>query len=356
MATLPSRFGEEFVVQDFYRPQGHAYLSFEWGTYDGNLSMNVANGYGVQQIRRRTITGYPASEEMAIYRGDWKEGKREGYGRMEIPWENKVYEGGWMNGKGSGWGRSLKMKDGWIEEWEDSGFRDGYRHGWGVTCVTANDPKETIWYTGGFKEGDRHGYCVKSTGSTEEYISVRHGVTHGFCTFMKHGQIYNQDFYLDGRAYNRPGIQVAPSLLPSQIFFSIIGACYHGQSHTLTGSANTANGDTYNGNLSYGTPHGYGTLQCAVAHRLTGTYEGGWKHGYACGYGTWMGSEGLVYAGGWLNGKPYGYGKITSAGNTYETFWDGKSGWRFESPTNLGSPYVPFRVPSPAPIPRNWEM
>src|SRR5947207_8827596 len=179
MASVPSRFHSDVVVQDYYPREGHAVLNFEWGSYDGYFSGGKANGWGVQSIRRRIIPGSLPSDEIAVYRGDWQNGKREGYGRLEIPWESKVYEGGWANGKASGFGKNLVMHKGWAGEWEDSGFKDGSRHGWGVTCVTS-DPKETIWYNGGFKEGLRHGYFIQSTKGSESYTSVKEGVHHGY--------------------------------------------------------------------------------------------------------------------------------------------------------------------------------
>ena len=195
MSSVPSRFQPDIVVQDYYRPEGHAVLNFEWGSYDGYFSGGKANGWGVQSIRRRIIPGGLPSDEIAVYRGDWKNGKREGYGRLEIPWENKVYEGGWIDGKASGFGKNLIMQKGWAGEWEESGFKDGYRHGWGVTCVTS-DPKETIWYNGGFKDGDRHGYVIKSTGGLDSYTSVKNGVHHGYKTVKRDGVVQSREFFL----------------------------------------------------------------------------------------------------------------------------------------------------------------
>ena len=353
MSSEPSRFHADIVVQDYYRTEGHGILNCEWGSYDGYFSGGKANGWGVQSLRRRIIPGGLPSDEIAVYRGDWKNGKREGYGRLEIPWESKVYEGGWVDGKASGFGKNLIMQKGWAGEWEESGFKDGYRHGWGVTCVTS-DP-ETIWYNGGFKDGDRHGYVIKSTGGLESYTSVKNGVVHGYKTVKRGGVVQSREFFLDGRSHNPPYF-VSPTYLPSIVYFNPLGARYQDRTHTVNGIANLANGDSYQGNLSYGTPHGCGLLQVSSAHRVPGTYNGGFKHGYACGYGVWMGTDGFVYAGGWLNGKPYGFGKVTTGGSTHESFWEEGGGWRFETTWQLSPPIAIFRVPSPAPMPPVWAL
>lgn len=354
--STSQRFHEDIVIADYYRSEGHSTVTYDWGSYDGYFMSSKAHGFGVQHLRRKLIPGGLPSEERAVYRGDFKDGKREGFGRLEIPWDNKVYEGGWIDGKASGLGKMLTMKNGWAAEWEESGYRDGYRHGWGVTSVSSEHSSGTVWYTGGFKEGDRHGYYIRASGGMETYTSVRHGVTHGYQTAKKDGVVKTREFFLEGRKANPPTSSVQTSCLPSIVYFNPLGARYHDRSHTFNGVVNCANGDTYGGNLNYGVPHGYGIVQLSIAHRVPGTYDGGFKHGYACGYGVWMGTDGFVYAGGWLNGKPYGFGKITTGTMTYESFWEEGGGWKFESTWNLSPNISIFRSPSPAPIPPAWAL
>src|SRR5271169_2360557 len=112
------RFHEDILIADYYRGDGQYTINFDWGTYDGSFANGRANGFGVQLMRRTTIIpGGISAEENSVYRGDWKDGKREGYGRLEIPWENKVYEGGWVDGKAYGFGKNLSMTKGWAGEW-----------------------------------------------------------------------------------------------------------------------------------------------------------------------------------------------------------------------------------------------
>ena len=354
--STATRFNDEIVVQDYYRADGHSRVDYDWGSFDGFFASGRANGWGVQSIRRKTFPGGLPSDEVALYRGDWKNGKRDGYGRLEIPWEFKVYEGGWSQGKAFGFGKVITMKKGWAGEWEESGWKDGVRHGWGVKCITS-DPKETMWQTGGYKDGEQHGYTVTSTDKTERYSSLKNGVPHGYQTIKRDGVLQSREFYLDGRLAAQPMGSFPSTWFPTLVAFSPLGARYNGPTHTVNGSVTLFDGDTYSGNLSYGTAHGYGVLVRSNTHLRSGTYDGGWKHGYACGYGVWMGNDGFVYAGGWLNGKPFGYGKVTIGSAVFDTFWEDGQGWKFEVTLNLAPPEpMFFRVPTPQPLPQAWAI
>lgn len=348
---------EDLVVQDPYRADGYVSISFDWGGYEGFLIGGKANGFGVQTMRKKGFPGQFPSDEVALYRGDWKNGKRDGYGRLEIPWEMKVYEGGWSQSRAYGFGKLVVMKKGWASEWEESGFKDGKRHGWGVKCIT-NDPSDATWRTGGFKDGNRHGYTITSMGNQERYSSVKDGIPHGYQTIKKDGSVQSREFYVNGSLHTQPTAPVVQTWFPSALVFNPLAARFKGPTHTPNGSVTLYEFDTYNGNLSYGVAHGYGVLVRSSAHSRPGTYDGGWKHGYACGYGVWMGSDGFMYSGGWLNGKPFGYGRATMGGGTYDTFWEEGQGWMFGTTWTLAPPLEPmyFRVPSPQPLPKSWAF
>jgi hypothetical protein len=357
MTAAPS-FYDDIIVQDYYSTEGYATAKFDWGYYEGHFSNGKASGFGVQNVRRRGIPGGLPNDELARYRGDWKDGKRDGYGRLEIPWDNgKVYEGGWINGRASGYGKISTIKKGWVRDWEEGGFKEGYRHGWGATCLTTPS-NETIYYTGGFKEGERHGYYVKSSGTTENYRSVRKGILHGYQIEKRDGVLISREFFLDGRSQQQPRGAFNSVWLPSMISFSPLGTRYHDRTHAVYASATSVNGDSYVGNLSYGCPHGFGTLYRPRSHQRPGTYDGGWKHGYACGYGVWNGIDGIIYEGGWLDGTPHGYGKFTSGGTVLEVFFENGTGWYFETTLMLSPPPFMVRGPSPLPVPfpTNWSL
>jgi MORN repeat len=352
----PGRFYHDLIVQDHHRTDGSSLtLAFDWGRFNGSFHHGRAKGWGIQYIRRRGLPGALPTEEVAIYRGEWKEGKRDGHGRLEIPWEGKVLEGGWLDGKAFGWGRTQSMSlEGWCEGWSESGYKEGMKHGWGVELSTK---EETSWGAGGFKDGEKYGYWMEKIGIREVTASYKHGKLHGYKIVKDRGVLFSREFFENGVSVGRlPSTSVAKDSLPSILFFEAMGAAYPGRNHATHESAISANGDSFVGNLNYGTPHGYGTLTYSNLHSRRGTYEGGFKHGFACGYGVWMGAEGFVYAGGWLNGRPFGFGKITSGGATFEVFWEETgAGWRFEAPW-LSPPVFQFRAASPAPLPPQWNL
>ena len=355
----PGRFYHDLVVQDHQRTDGAITLAFEWGRFNGSFHHGRAKGWGIQHIRRRSLlAGSPPTDEFAIYRGEWKDGKREGHGRLEIPWEGTIYEGGWRDGMACGWGKVMTMKEGWAQEWVECGYKEGIRHGWGVACSTA-ETTEAVWATGGFKDGERHGYWIEKIGTKEVTSFYKEGKLHGYRVVKTGGALFSREFYTEGRSVAiLPSTPVGKESFPSLVLFEIIGAKYPGRNHAAHETAIAANGDSFIGNLSYGAPHGFGMLTLSSAHSRRGTYEGGFKHGYANGYGVWMGAEGFVYAGGWLNGRPFGFGKVTTGAATLEVFWDEfLKGWRFETALLLSPPAFLFRAPSPVPpLPPQWNL
>lgn len=323
-------------------------MNFQWGHYAGTFKYNKAEGFGIQTMTRSLPGAIPTGQNSAIYRGDWKNGKRNGNGRLELPWGDNVYEGGWVNGLAHGFGKVITLKKGITDAWEECGFKEGQAHGWGLTRIAGN--KDTSWYSGGYRKGVRHGYYVKYTGAVAVYKSVKEGVPHGYQTTKKGDIVEAREFMLDGKAMTQPTLSFAPDWLES-VSFNPHGARYSEGTHSINVSVDLANGDRYTGNLNYGMPHGYGVITCSASHRRPGQYEGGWKYGYACGYGVWSGMDGNKYEGGWHDGKPFGYGIVTAGGQTFDTFWEEGQGWRFTP--RWGGPYPEFpdqggfRMPSP---------
>jgi hypothetical protein len=348
MASSPTLFNADVIVQTHYYQDGFVTVNFEWGSYNGSFIQGKAHGFGVQTMSRSIPGALPTDQGNAIYRGDWKAGQRNGYGRLEIPWLEKVYEGGWRGGRASGFGKSITMKKGWADEWEETGFKDGLAHGWGVTRVTgSSNPSESAWYSGGYKRGQRNGYYVRYTGELAQHVSVKDGIPHGYQTTKRGNIVQSREFVLEGRPHAQPTFQFAPDWLPSSVAFNPYAARFQDGTHSFNATVDLQNGDRYNGNLSYGNPHGYGLLNCSVAHRHPGVYDGGWKYGFACGFGVWTGSDGNRYEGGWHNGKPFGYGQVTALGTTFDTFWEDGMGWRFNEPWIYGQGVGAFRMPSP---------
>ncbi|XP_044845619.1 MORN repeat-containing protein 3 isoform X2 [Mauremys mutica] len=134
--------------------------------YTGEWLDNLKHGKGTQTWKS---TG-------AIYNGDWKFGKRDGYGTYSIPdpltkeykkvysgwWKNdkkcgygikfysdlEYYEGEWSSGKRSGWGR-MYYKDGSIYEGQ---WLEDQHSGQGMLRLTNENRYEGTW-----KDGKKHG-------------------------------------------------------------------------------------------------------------------------------------------------------------------------------------------------------
>ena len=369
---MASRFADDSHVNDFWRPDGsRVTASFEWGKYHGHFQSGRANGFGVQMIRRRGIPGSLHVEEYLVYKGEWKDGKREGYGRVEIPWENRSYEGVWKDGKPYGWGKSLLSRnDGWPIEMEESGYRDGRQHGWGLLNITY-DNAECSWVTGGFKEGERYGVVIRMSAGVVTRSSIKSGIVHGYQTTKRNGVVQTREFYLDGQRAAQPTNALPAPWFQEAIYFESTGATYEPGSHAIVTTARTSTGDVYQGHVQFGAPHGCGMLEMGMGpgRIMTGTYDGGFKRGYACGYGVWVGRDNITYAGGWSAGKPQGYGRITCEGATFEAFFEDGAGWTVEPlwmllrqpnparPTTerpVTAPYV-FPIPIPGPLPRSWD-
>jgi hypothetical protein len=351
------RFLHETVIQDFYNAsEGYITLNFDWGSYEGSVIAGLGHGFGIEQYRQTNVVGGFPKDEVARYRGDFKNGKRDGYGRLEVPWEdNTVYEGGWINGKASGFGKVIKLKGGWAKDWEECGFKEGLRHGWGVACITSAQ-NESVFLTGGFKEGERHGYYVQSSGTVEWFISVRLGRYHGHQHQKQNGAIIARDFFLDGRKSARPTSVFNNAWIPTMISFSPSRARFHDRTHGIHATVTSLTGDNFVGNLSFGLPHGFGTMFRSPGHTRPGSYDGGWKHGYACGFGIWRGNDGTVYEGGWLDGKPHGYGKFIQGSNTVEIFWEEGRGYYFETTLMATTYYQRESSPQSGPLPAAWSM
>lgn len=346
-SSSPTLFNSDVVVKNPYYQDGFVSVSFEWGSYNGSFAQGKAQGFGVQTMSRTMPGALPTDQTQAVYRGDWKSGQRNGYGRLELPWLEISYEGGWLGGKAAGFGKTITLKNGWADNWEETGFKDGYSHGWGVTRVTGgSNSGESAWCSGGYRRGQRHGYYVRYTGEVSQHLSVKDGRPHGYQTVKRGDIVQSREFVLDGKPYAQPTLQFNPAWLPA-VSFNSYAARFQDGTHSYNAAVDLPNGDRYLGSLSYGAPHGYGLLNCSISHTRPGKYEGGWKHGFACGFGVWNGVDGNKYEGGWHNGKPFGYGQVTASGTTFDTFWEDGRGWRFDVPWNYGQAGGAYRMPSP---------
>ncbi|XP_054699791.1 MORN repeat-containing protein 3 isoform X2 [Grus americana] len=144
----------------------HTAYAVNGDQYTGEWLDNLKHGKGTQVWKR---TG-------AIYSGDWKFGKRDGYGSYSIPDPvtkeyKKVYTGWWKNDKKCGYGATF-YPDG--ERYEGE-WSSGLRSGWGRMYYRDGSIYEGQWledrpsgqgmlrlpnenrYEGGWKDGKKHG-------------------------------------------------------------------------------------------------------------------------------------------------------------------------------------------------------
>jgi hypothetical protein len=321
-----------------------------WGSYEGAFLDSKAHGYGVQ-----TMPGSSAGQQ-AIYRGDWKHGKREGSGSLHVGWTGQLYEGGWSNGKAFGYGKLIAGSHRGVE----SGYKDGVQHGWLISRdveTTRHGGVDSIVLTGGIKKGVLHGYQCKHVGAKFQVVSLCDGKLRGFAIRKLNDQIQSKDFWMGESRVSPPAIRFRPTWLPYKLQFIQFNTFYHGQTHSPNSQATLSTGDIYYGNLKYGVPHGYGRMQIPRSRELAdrtlqpaGKYDGGWKEGFACGYGIWTCTDGSSYEGGWRDGKPFGFGlaKVGRDSVPIETFWDDEEmGWQFDSMPALR----PFHVDPIRPMP-----
>jgi hypothetical protein len=350
------RINGDAIVSE-HLAHGNFSRNYPWGFFEGHFVHGKAHGFGVQTMPP-AIQGASASKS-SEYRGDWRFGKRDGFGRLEVRLDNESYEGGWKDGKAFGHGKLIIRPNMDSVAHVESGFKDGLLHGFVATRLlkpTENNGTEGAVFRGGMKSGVPHGWQSTWIGLSTEIVSFDNGTMNGFVIKLFNNVLQSKDFWLNGSQRAAPTVQFRPIWLPYALTFTPVNARYNGVTHSPNTRLDLTNGDTYDGSLQYGLPHGYGLLRISVSRQLTnlstqprGTYDGGWKEGAASGYGIWMGLDGNSYEGGWKDGKPYGYGTAKIGfGETVETFWDDETGWRFDLPPPPPLPPVhvdPYHMP-----------
>ncbi|NWS13431.1 MORN3 protein, partial [Pachyramphus minor] len=144
----------------------HTVYAVNGDQYTGEWLDNLVHGKGTQIWKS---TG-------AVYSGDWKFGKQDGYGSYSIPDPvtkeyKRVYTGWWKNGQKTGQGVSFYPNG---ERYEGE-WSDGVRGGWGRMYYLDGSSYEGQWeadqpngqgmlllpngnrYEGAWKDGKKHG-------------------------------------------------------------------------------------------------------------------------------------------------------------------------------------------------------
>lgn len=151
----------------FYCDCGHnncniKYNDDDWN-YIGDIKDNMMHGYGELFVGDKTI-----------YKGEWKYGKKNGWGTQYFMHEKssnnindirewKLYEGEWQNNKYNGWGKLYELfaekNDNnvinyYIAEIYVGFFRDGLPHGRGKLIASKNITVDAVFF-----HGKINGYC-----------------------------------------------------------------------------------------------------------------------------------------------------------------------------------------------------
>eukprot|EP00020_Sapocribrum_chincoteaguense_P001125 CAMPEP_0170739140 /NCGR_PEP_ID=MMETSP0437-20130122/5006_1 /TAXON_ID=0 /ORGANISM="Sexangularia sp." /LENGTH=1163 /DNA_ID=CAMNT_0011077583 /DNA_START=152 /DNA_END=3643 /DNA_ORIENTATION=+ len=343
--------------------------------YRGSMSGGVPSGIGSV----RTLTDAESLEKSDVYVGEWKNGAKEGEGRMV--WSGRAeYSGQWSANRPHGTGE-LRVKGGFTYsgEWvyglksgrgvlrnADGSFYDG---GFdadlfaGDGTLVASDGSV---YSGAWKDGKRHGHGLRILLGVEAAAAA--GTSSSAAGSSSSGSMSRQSSHgsvpartpvdsggrsspapLSGRRSRRSsaaqqggsvppapppasGAPPAPPPLPSTMS--------SGKSAVDAATARVAAGayleryegtwlnDKYEGTGSLVLPSGWsytGQFHSGKPHgkgRLeTGageSYEGELKHGEYDGVGVWSGADGSTYDGQFESGRRHGTGTLTfPSGDVY---------------------------------------
>lgn len=141
-------------------------LTFSDGTvYIGNVINNTIDGEGTYTFPNKSVYSgevknglrhgrgtFKSEEEEIDYEGEWKEGVKDGNGRLKI--KNSLYEGRFLRGKKHGKGRIKWMDSG---NYYDGDFKDNIIEGNGYMIWIEENEK----YIGQFKSNTREGIGIQ---------------------------------------------------------------------------------------------------------------------------------------------------------------------------------------------------
>ncbi|XP_069475687.1 MORN repeat-containing protein 3 [Ambystoma mexicanum] len=162
----------------------HAVYAVNGDHYTGEWLDNLKHGKGTQTWK----------SSKAIYDGDWKKGKRNGFGTYSLPDPvtgeyMKVYSGWWKNDKRQGYGTHFYSN----KEYYEGDWKADQRSGWGRMYFGNGDIYEGEWledkhsgqgmlqlagenrYEGTWKNGKKHGpgkFYYMNTGQLYEGVWV----------------------------------------------------------------------------------------------------------------------------------------------------------------------------------------
>ncbi|KAH9592382.1 Alsin [Schistosoma haematobium] len=134
--------------------------------YDGEWDSGLRHGYGVYHYSNR-----------ATYEGQWKDGKRHGEGTMHWSDRDEIYTGSWVDGKQDGLGC----------------------HAWHILRVRTSQYSLPNVYDGQWANGKRNGLGTFHYPNGSKYVGYwKDDLKHGKGTLiLKDGRIFERTFYKD---------------------------------------------------------------------------------------------------------------------------------------------------------------
>ncbi|KAM8961631.1 LOW QUALITY PROTEIN: MORN repeat-containing protein 3-like [Pelodytes ibericus] len=157
----------------------HTMFSVNGDCYRGEWLNNLKHGKGT----------YIWKSKKSIYEGDWKCGKRSGFGTYSVQGSGtgayiKVYSGFWENNKKHGYGTHYYTDT----EFYEGGWMCGLRSGWGRMYFANGDMYEGEWHE---DKPSGQGLLLLENGNRYEG-AWKAGKKHGSGTFyyLDKGQLY----------------------------------------------------------------------------------------------------------------------------------------------------------------------
>jgi len=233
-------------------------------------------------IRRRVFaTG-------AVYKGDWLEGTRHGFGVQDWP-DGARYEGEWSFNKADGLGRFTH------------GSGEQYVGMWKANCAHGKGILHSP--TGGVNGGNTS-YMGEWADDLHEGYGIHRSSEEGGGPFTQYQGSYSGGLK-DGHG----------------IYFWGDGASYRGtwSKNTLSGAGTYVDnaGCWFRGRWNNSMMHGYGVYTWSDGRVFLGQYIRDKKHGF----GTFTLSDGRSYEGFWRMGKQHGCGAFTQVNGDVSMSW-----------------------------------
>ncbi|XP_077398397.1 MORN repeat-containing protein 3-like isoform X2 [Vanacampus margaritifer] len=154
-ATYFSVDGDEYAgewLDDNKHGRGIQVRKKSSSIYNGEWKLGKRDGYGIQSVLGANTNTYAKK-----YAGQWENGMKHGHGVYFYKGCSGVYEGQWREDQRSGWGRML-FGDGDVYEGEWTSDKE---HGLGIRRYANGN-----WYEGSWRDGEKSGngklyYCDK---------------------------------------------------------------------------------------------------------------------------------------------------------------------------------------------------